>query len=236
MTATIAVLFDLDGTLHAHASAVLAATEAVRIRAAVPVEPTVFNARWCEADAAYHTSYRTEELSYADYGRERAWRAVSPELSPAAAQELFRYYLDVYAEHWELFDDVADCLAVLHDVPLGIVTNGRALEQHENVTRLGLRERMSCVLVSDEVGCWKPDARIFYEACRRLGVAPSAVVYVGDSWDLDVEGARGAGLHTVWLTRAGQSAPAGTSVPCIATLRELPGLVHHLGRIRASPT
>ena len=236
MTATIAVLFDLDGTLHAHAPAALTATEAVRVRAAVPTEPPVFNACWREADAAYYASFRAGELSYADYGRERVWRAVSPELSPAAAHELFRYYLEVYAAHWELFDDVADCLAALHDVSLGIITNGRALEQREKVARLGLREHMSCVLVSEEVGCWKPDARIFHEACRRLGVAPSAAVYVGDSWDLDVEGARGAGLHAVWLTRAGQSAPAGTSVPCIATLRELPGLVHDLGRIRASPT
>jgi putative hydrolase of the HAD superfamily len=50
------------------------------------------------------------------------------------------------------------------------------------------------VITSCEVGRAKPDPGIFLEAARRLDVAPSEVLHVGDRWELDVEGARRAGL------------------------------------------
>lgn len=53
------------------------------------------------------------------------------------------------------------------------------------------------ILVSGELGCEKPDPRIFEIACRRLGVAPAQALHVGDSLRADVEGARGAGLRAV---------------------------------------
>lgn len=50
------------------------------------------------------------------------------------------------------------------------------------------------VLTSTDVGVRKPDPRIFQEAARWLGLTPSEVLHVGDRWEHDVEGARGAGM------------------------------------------
>jgi putative hydrolase of the HAD superfamily len=54
---------------------------------------------------------------------------------------------------------------------------------------------------SDEVGCYKPDPRIFDHAREVLGVDPSIpMAHVGDLRRTDVAGARGAGWRSVRYT------------------------------------
>lgn len=53
------------------------------------------------------------------------------------------------------------------------------------------------IVTSCELGRKKPDAALFHEAARRLGLEPSAIVHVGDRWELDVAGARAAGCGAV---------------------------------------
>jgi len=64
-------------------------------------------------------------------------------------------------------------------VPFGIVTNGSRYQLH-TIQALGLDSRTPCILVSELVGCRKPDAAIFAAAATRLGVPPGAVLFVGD--------------------------------------------------------
>ncbi len=52
---------------------------------------------------------------------------------------------------------------------------------------------------------------------------PADVLYVGDEHEIDVVGARSAGLHAVLLDRTGDGPPAETSV--IRSLAELPPLL-----------
>ncbi len=47
----------------------------------------------------------------------------------------------------------------------------------------------------------KPAPQIFHAACARLGLPPDAVLHVGDDPELDVAGARAAGLRTAWINR-----------------------------------
>ena len=44
----------------------------------------------------------------------------------------------------------------------------------------------------------KPDPRVFQNALARLGLAREEVVYVGDSWEHDMIGARDAGIRGDW--------------------------------------
>jgi FMN phosphatase YigB (HAD superfamily) len=52
-------------------------------------------------------------------------------------------------------------------------------------------------LFSDQLGIYKPDARIFEAALNRLGVASHAAVHIGDRRRTDVAGAHAAGLKAV---------------------------------------
>ncbi len=64
------------------------------------------------------------------------------------------------------------------------------------IEALGLR--VAAIVASGEQGFEKPDPRMFLEACRRLGCAPSEAVHVGDSEIEDLQGARAAGIEA-WL-------------------------------------
>jgi FMN phosphatase YigB (HAD superfamily) len=63
----------------------------------------------------------------------------------------------------------------------------------------GFSPWLATVVDSTAAGCAKPDRRIFDLTLERLGLPAAACAYVGDRWDADVEGARGAGLHPVWI-------------------------------------
>jgi ribonucleotide monophosphatase NagD (HAD superfamily) len=45
--------------------------------------------------------------------------------------------------------------------------------------------------------CGKPERFFFEELCRRLGVAPSRAVLVGDNLESDIAGAKGVGMKAV---------------------------------------
>ncbi|WP_049912936.1 HAD family hydrolase [Natrialba hulunbeirensis] len=111
--------------------------------------------------------------------------------------------------------------------PTGIITNGDGEQQRAKLERHGLDDRVDEVLVSNEVGVRKPDRELFATAKARLPA--DDYVYVGDSYDEDIIGARDAGFRTVYVTGAGESdveesAAADAVVEEVGELRD-PGLV-----------
>jgi HAD superfamily hydrolase (TIGR01509 family) len=89
---------------------------------------------------------------------------------------------------------------------LGVVSNsdGRAEQALEEA---GLRDCFDVVIDSGLVGVEKPDPRIFQTALDALGVAPEEALYVGDLYEIDVVGARGAGMDAVLLGPEGAESP-----------------------------
>ncbi len=81
----------------------------------------------------------------------------------------------------------------------------------------GLADAFEFILDSGAVGIEKPDRRIFDMALERLGLEAGEVVYVGDSWEIDVVGARGAGIRPVYL-----SASPRAGATCISGICDLP--------------
>ena len=81
---------------------------------------------------------------------------------------------------------------------LGVVSNsdGRV---DEALRAAGVREYFDVVIDSTLVGVEKPDPRIFQAALDSLGVAPEEALYVGDLYEVDVLGARAAGMEAVLL-------------------------------------
>ena len=75
--------------------------------------------------------------------------------------------------------------------------------------RVGLDLRL--VLSSCDCGAAKPDPTIFLEAARRTGLAPGKILHVGDSWELDVEGALRAGFGAMLYRGLWKFYPEGES-------------------------
>jgi putative hydrolase of the HAD superfamily len=99
------------------------------------------------------------------------------------------------------YDDVLPGLLRLKDrVLVGSISNGNA-----DLQTIGLSHHFKVSVAAHQLGVAKPDAAIFLEACRLLGVAPEDAVYVGDDVLLDVQGAQRAGLRAVWMNRTGST-------------------------------
>ncbi len=72
---------------------------------------------------------------------------------------------------------------------------------------LGLRPYLGAIVDSTDVGCTKPDPRIFRHALDRLGVRAGDAAFVGDSLARDMGGARAVGMTHIWLVDEAMSSP-----------------------------
>jgi len=99
-----------------------------------------------------------------------------------------------------LFPDARPTLVALRAAgfKLGLITNGSVRMQSGKLESLSLPVLFDTVLISDAEGVSKPDPEIFRRALARLGVDAAHACYVGNHPDIDVAGARGAGLKGVW--------------------------------------
>ncbi len=97
--------------------------------------------------------------------------------------------------------EIIDYLTKLnrHQMPWGIVTNG-PLTQRDKCKSAGLTQIAPFIIVSDEVGYYKPDPRIFRDALNATGLtSPENVIFVGDNPVADIDGAKRFGMMAAWL-------------------------------------
>jgi putative hydrolase of the HAD superfamily len=80
--------------------------------------------------------------------------------------------------------------------PLASLSNGNA-----DLARIGLEQHFMVQVSARGFGAAKPDARIFRHTAALLGHPPGTVAHIGDDPELDVIGARRAGMIAVWLNR-----------------------------------
>lgn len=71
---------------------------------------------------------------------------------------------------------------------LALITNGPSNAQWEKVHKLNLQQYFDIILVSGDLPWEKPEAKIFEEACRYLGVHPENCIMVGDKLETDILG------------------------------------------------
>lgn len=92
-------------------------------------------------------------------------------------------------------------------VPVVILTNGITVIQKARMARSDIKQWVSRVVISQEVGASKPDPKIFEIALD--GVAPSDALMIGDSAASDVLGANRAGIPVCWFNPKGKTLPEG---------------------------
>ena len=125
-------------------------------------------------------------------GREPASRFAKAELYQAFAGP----------EPWEIYEEVPEVLAALRGKGTRMVVVSNWDDRLPVLLEgLGLSEFFESIVFSEGVGSEKPFAAIFQEALRQLSLPPQQVVHVGDRSREDVEGARGAGMQSIHLTR-----------------------------------
>jgi putative hydrolase of the HAD superfamily len=190
-----AVLFDLDGTLYDRDASMLTLAHdqfaAFKDRLPPHVDEHRFMRRFIELDDHGYSSRSDLYRRLADELGLDNWLAV----------DLERHFWEAYSRRCEIPADTWRTLHALRAAGkcLGIVTNGQTEWQSRKIDALGLGSFFDAVLISEQEGIRKPDARIFQRALERCRVdKPAEAMFVGDHPEVDVAGAHAAGLVAVW--------------------------------------
>lgn len=148
-------------------------------------------------------------------------RATFEGLGPFAHPEaLFESLYARFVEpgSWRIFDDVVPTLTALKErgFRLGVLSNWDN-RLRPLLDRLELTAFFDVVVVSCEVGYRKPAPEIFQHAAQALNLAPHRILHVGDSPELDLEGAARAGLRAFGIRR-NTSAAGHRWIPSLGAL------------------
>lgn len=130
----------------------------------------------------------------------------------ALAEQLSEDFLNMTTARFSLLEGAEELVRYLAaKYPLTVVTNGFVEVQHEKFDKSGLRDCFAHIVLSEEVGCQKPNPRIFEEALRMNGLSAEDVVMIGDSWNSDIQGAINAGIDQIWIRKSKDPLPEGQS-------------------------
>jgi putative hydrolase of the HAD superfamily len=210
-----AIVFDLDDTLYAERRFALSGYAAVarHIHETLGVEAGLV---FASLRSCLRTGRRSEAFQHVcdRFG-----------LSPALVPE-WRDLMRMHAPRLRLPSASRRVLdALVTTWRLAILTNGIAEVQRRKVAALGLATLVDRVVYAIEHGgIGKPDIKPFLAAAGALGVAPSAVIFVGNDPWTDVWGARNAGMKAIWLNRGTQDdsrCPGGADA-VIGSIQEVP--------------
>lgn len=188
-----AVFFDLDGTLYDRDAAILAVArsqyEAFRNDFG-DVPQSSFVERLLALDAHGHS--RTPRLHH-ELAREFG-------LPDSLGDRLEACFRTLYPQFCRVTDDTRTTLETLRrrSLKTGLITNGPTDWQSLKIEAMGVGPLFDTVLISENEGIGKPDARIFARAVERCGVTASESMFVGDHPEADILGAKAAGLVPIW--------------------------------------
>jgi len=130
---------------------------------------------------------------------------------------------------FELFDRYRNTVTLYPDVEPGLLQLGREFRLvaltngNACLDTIGIRHLFHDVITATEAGAAKPDPRIFDIACARSGTDAEGILHVGDHPEIDIAGARAAGMRTAWVNRNGLAWPDGLAPPdaTVTTMHEL---------------
>jgi putative hydrolase of the HAD superfamily len=202
------IFFDIDGTLinQRKAETIAAHHFLERYRELLEHHYTLgeFAAVWRRLREEHARGFLDGRFSWVEQQRRRMrdlFAAREPQLSDAEADARFAFYRRHYRASWTLYDDVTAAFDSLSRYRLGILSNGSVEQQKAKLRQTGIEHLFSVVLISEQAGAAKPDAKIFLDACRQAHCAPHDAIHIGDHFDLDVRPSRAVGMRAVWLDR-----------------------------------
>jgi len=225
-----AIYFDLDDTLcgywdasksalkltfERHGPDGYEAVDLIRHWAAAFQEfaPTLKQTKWFEGYLQKGEPTRTEQmrLTLARLGIE----------NEDLASLLSQAYMEERDRALVLFPDAIEVLDLLKSrYPLGLITNGPADVQRQEIGTLAIESYFQNIFIEGEMGEGKPSRAVFERAASVVNCEPHEMLMVGNNYGHDVRAALEFGWHAVWVRRDSDAPPhAGGAEP---TPEELP--------------
>ena len=161
-----------------------------------------------------------------------AARPLAPEFSSlfmAKADEVMVPFTTIYP-------GVRDLLSRLRErrLRLGIVSSKFRFRIEAVLLRDGLLESVDTIVGGEDVAVLKPDPEGLLEVIRRLGVSPTATLYVGDSV-VDAQTAQRAGVRFAPVLTGATPGTAFAQYPLCGTLRRATDLIDLVDGLTLAP-
>lgn len=155
---------------------------------------------------------------------------LGPESSPAKdAITLAEDFLANLSRKSYLLPGALETLTELKEkgLILAVASNGFSQVQRGRLELSPIKGLLSFVFISEEMGCQKPEPEFFAKCLEGLDCQASQAIFVGDSPQADVAGAKRAGIFSVWVNRLGASYPYDVPAPDaeIRSVGELPRIL-----------
>jgi 2-haloacid dehalogenase len=216
-----ACVFDAYGTLFDYASA------AARCRDVLGDKLDRLNALWREKQLQY-TWLRALQGRHADFGQVTGDALdFAMETLGISDVSLRNRLMDLYLT-LDVFLEVPDMLGRVKaaGIKTAILSNGSPAMLEAAVRHNDIGHLLDAVLSVEEVGVYKPHAKVYQLAVDRLGIEPGLISFQSsNAWD--AHAASAFGMRVVWCNRYGQRIERLPGRPDreVKSLAELPALV-----------
>lgn len=118
------------------------------------------------------------------------------------AEYLSQKYWDIIRNNIELYEDLKMVLSELKNkYNLYILTDELLDIQKTKIKTLNIESDFKEIISSTNIGKLKPDKEVFEYALKVTNSDKSETVMIGDNPFRDIEGAKKAGLKTIWFKR-----------------------------------
>lgn len=225
------ILFDIDDTLYDRDLAQVKVLDLI-----VKKLPSVF--RNISMERITEAFFESDRITTADFNS----GAPSTNIRDSRSRLFLRLigiaesYADIITEIYirdypGVYAPICGAVSVVEELSekykIGVISNGLPDVQYRKLETLGLRNIMSCIVLSEEIGIRKPELGIFSHALQLLERQPDECLFVGDSYISDIIGAKKAGMQTCWFNRTGVSLPGSEIIPdyIVKDLMEIPALL-----------
>lgn len=182
-----------------------------------------FLAAYYRINDALWAQYRKGEVSKEALRHLRFQRAFHS-FGPLEEETIVQFeaeYMDLAPRKTALMPGTLELLTALKPhYSMHIITNGFAETQSIKLAGSGLDNFFDQVICSDQLGVNKPEAKIFVHAMKSAGAQRKESLMIGDNLQVDVLGARNAGMDQVYYNPQKEAHDQKPSME-VADLREL---------------
>lgn len=186
-----------------------------------PIDDSLVNASYAATDAAFRKVWYDHNVTWSVAERlELVLKGLDRTLPPEEMAELVRLHEEMELEiPPDLAPGIVDAikglygkykLAVISDT---IFSSGRVLQQI--LQSYELEQYFDVFVFSDQVGCSKPDSRVFAAAAKGLGVDITKIAHIGDRDAKDIKGPQGLGAKGIYTTVVNDRGSSKTSADAI---------------------
>lgn len=139
------------------------------------------------------------------------------------AREMGIAFMDLLPTRQILFPYAIEILHYLtkKKYVLHLITNGFEKTQHAKLKNSGLDAFFKEVITSEGSNSLKPNKAIFEYALQKTNAGIKESIMLGDDIDVDIAGARDAGLDQVYINHLNKPLPAAAPTYTVGSLKEL---------------